>query len=124
LPLFAVFLAWLVRLIAHRRGIETPSWGFLSIICGVGLASHIFLDGMTSFGTRMWTPISQQRVAWDLLFIIDFVFTAIVLLPQIAAWIYSDRANNRARATWMWILFIMGAVLAWIAARAAGFPFH
>jgi membrane-bound metal-dependent hydrolase YbcI (DUF457 family) len=124
LPFFAALLAWLTRWVARRRGIDAPSWAMLTLIYGVGIASHIALDGMTSFGTRMWTPISQQRVAWDLLFIIDLSFTAIVLLPQIAAWIYSDRAKSRPRATWMWILLTMGAVLAWMAAGAAGFPFH
>ncbi|HXO06327.1 MAG TPA: metal-dependent hydrolase [Candidatus Sulfotelmatobacter sp.] len=124
LPFFAAILAWLTGWIARRRGLETPSWAMLTLIYGIGIASHILLDGMTSFGTRMWTPISQQRVAWDLLFIIDFSFTAIILLPQIAAWIYSDRAKSGARAVWMWLIFTLGAVAAWAAAGAAGFPFH
>jgi membrane-bound metal-dependent hydrolase YbcI (DUF457 family) len=124
LPFFAVILAWLTRWIARRRGIETPSWVMLALIYGVGIASHIVLDGMTSFGTRMWTPLSQQRVSWDLLFIIDFSFTAIILLPQIAAWIYSDRAKSRIRAVWMWSLFTLAAIGAWTVAGAAGFPFH
>jgi membrane-bound metal-dependent hydrolase YbcI (DUF457 family) len=124
LPFFAALLAWLTRWFARRRGMEAPSWATLTLIYGVGIASHILLDGMTSFGTRMWTPISQQRVAWDLLFIIDFSFTAIILLPQIAAWIYSDRAKSRTRSVWMWVLFTLGAIAAWTAARAAGFPFH
>jgi membrane-bound metal-dependent hydrolase YbcI (DUF457 family) len=124
LPFFAALLAWLTRWLARRRGIETPSWATLTLIYGIGIASHILLDGMTSFGTRMWTPISQQRVAWDLLFIIDFSFTAIILLPQIAAWIYRDRAKGRVRATWMWLLFTLGAIASWTAAGAAGFPFH
>jgi membrane-bound metal-dependent hydrolase YbcI (DUF457 family) len=124
LPFFAALLAWLTRWIARRRGIETPSWAMLTLIYGIGIASHILLDGMTSFGTRMWTPISQQRVAWDLLFIIDFSFTAIILLPQIAAWIYSDRVKSRMRALWMWLLFTLGAIASWTAAGAAGFPFH
>jgi membrane-bound metal-dependent hydrolase YbcI (DUF457 family) len=124
LPFFAALLAWLTRWLARRRGIETPSWATLTLIYGIGIASHILLDGMTSFGTRMWTPISQQRVAWDLLFIIDFSFTAIILLPQIAAWIYRDRAKSRVRAIWMWLLFTLGAIASWTAAGAAGFPFH
>src|SRR5580704_8870034 len=124
LPFFAALLAWLTRWLARRRGIETPSWAMLALIYGIGIASHILLDGMTSFGTRMWTPISQRRVSWDLLFIIDFSFTAIILLPQIAAWIYRDRAKSRMRSTWMWVLFTLGAVAAWMAAGAAGFPFH
>jgi membrane-bound metal-dependent hydrolase YbcI (DUF457 family) len=124
LPFFAALLAWLTRWIARRRGIETPSWAMLTLIYGIGIASHIVLDGMTSFGTRMWTPISQQRVSWDLLFIIDFSFTAIILLPQIAAWIYSNQAKSRMRAVWMWFLFTLGAIGAWTAAGRAGFPFH
>jgi membrane-bound metal-dependent hydrolase YbcI (DUF457 family) len=124
LPFFAALLAWLTHWVARRRGIEAPSWVMLTLIYGVGIASHIVLDGMTSFGTRMWTPISQQRVSWDLLFIIDFSFTAVILLPQIAAWIYDDRAKSRTRALGMWVLFTLGAVGAWTAAAAAGFPFH
>jgi inner membrane protein len=124
LPFFAALLAWLTRWLARRRGIETASWAVLTLIYGIGIASHIVLDGMTSFGTRMWTPISQQRVSWDLLFIIDFSFTSIVLLPQVASWIYQDRARKQMRAIWMWVLFTLSAVLAWMAAGAAGFPFH
>ena len=51
----------------------------------VGIASHILFDSATSYGTRIWNPFSTDRVAWDFVFIIDFVFTAIVLLPQVAA---------------------------------------
>src|ERR1700722_4488579 len=69
LPFFAALLAWLTRSIARRRGLPSPSWVMLTVIYGVGLASHILLDGATSFGTRMWSPVSQKRVAWDLLFI-------------------------------------------------------
>jgi hypothetical protein len=67
----------------------------------------------------MLTPISQQRVAWDLLFIIDLAFTSIVLFPQIIAWIYSDRAESRVRAVKMWILFTLAAIASWVLAGGA-----
>ena len=128
LPFFAVLLAWLTRWLARRRGIEAPSWGMLTLIYGVGIASHILLDGTTSFGTRMWTPISQTRVAWDLMFIIDFVLTASVLLPQVIAWIYNSEAREESlalsRATKMWALFSAGALAVWGVALLAGYPFH
>ena len=124
LPFFAAILAWLTRWAARRLKIEAPSFGVLTLIYGVGIASHILLDGMTSFGTRMLTPISQQRVAWDLLFIIDLAFTSIVLLPQIIAWIYSDRADSRVRAVKMWILFTLAAIASWVLASGVGYPFH
>jgi membrane-bound metal-dependent hydrolase YbcI (DUF457 family) len=131
LPFFAALLAWLTRagfaFAKKRWGLrdwEAPSWGILFIIYAVAIASHIFLDAMTSFGTRIWYPLSQQRVSWDLLFIIDFCFTAIALLPQIVAWIYSDRTKMPKRALSMWAVFTLCAFGAWKIAAAVGFPFH
>ncbi len=131
LPFFAALLAWLTRagfaFAKKRWGLrdwEAPSWGILVLIYAIAIASHILLDAMTSFGTRIWYPFSQQRVAWDLLFIIDFSFTAIVLLPQIVAWIYADRTKTSARAVSMWVVFTIGAFGVWEIAAAVGFPFH
>jgi membrane-bound metal-dependent hydrolase YbcI (DUF457 family) len=131
LPIFAALLAWLTRLgfaFAKKRwnlhDWEAPAWGTLFIIYAIAIASHIFLDAMTSFGTRIWYPFSQQRVAWDLLFIIDFSFTAIALLPQVAAWIYSDRSKTRKRAFALWVLATLCAFGAWKIAAVVGFPFH
>jgi len=131
LPFFAALLAWLTRAgfaFARKRwGLrdwDHPSWGILFIIFAIAIASHIFLDAMTSFGTRVWFPLSHERVSWDLLFIIDFCFTAIALLPQVAAWIYSDRTKSSTRALSMWVLFTLCTFGAWKIAAAVGFPFH
>lgn len=139
LPVFAFLLAILTRALfpavkrrfARWRDVESPPLGMLTLIYGVGIASHIVLDGMTSFGTRIWYPISSKRVAWDLLFIIDFSFTAILLMPQVVAWIYPagpessrDVAKSRARALRMWLIFTASAFLAWLLTRAAGYPFR
>jgi membrane-bound metal-dependent hydrolase YbcI (DUF457 family) len=131
LPFFAAILAWftlagaafLKKKYARFHDLETPSWALLTIIYGVAIASHILLDGLTSFGTRMLFPFSQQRVAWDWLFIIDFCFTSLVLLPQVAAWIYRDRQATK-RAAAMWIVFTLASFAAWKIAAAVGFPFH
>ncbi len=128
LPFFALLLAWLTHTIAKRLGIASPSTWMLTLIYGMGIASHIVLDGMTSFGTRMWYPISQRRVAWDWLFIIDFTFTSIILAPQVIAWIYRDTQRGRekslARAWGMWALFTLGVAVAWLLAFEVGTPFH
>jgi membrane-bound metal-dependent hydrolase YbcI (DUF457 family) len=124
LPFFAVGLAVVTRWATRRWKIPSPSFAMLTLIYGVGILSHILLDGTTSFGTRMLTPFSQRRVAWDWLFIIDFAFTSIVLLPQLAAWIHHKREGSWRRGITMWVLFTGAAVLAWEVARAAGAPFH
>lgn len=123
LPLFAVVLAWLTRWYARRRGIESPSWPLLVLIYAVGIASHILLDAATSYGTRLWNPFSSRRVAWDMVFIIDFTFTAIVLLPQVAAWVCRGPAVARARASRMLAVFSLGTVGVWRLAVQVGFPF-
>jgi membrane-bound metal-dependent hydrolase YbcI (DUF457 family) len=124
LPFFAMGLAWLTRRVARKFGLETPSWWMLTLIYGVGIASHILMDGTTSFGTRMWTPFSQTRVAWDFIFIVDLTFTSILLVPQVVAWIHNKRERSVRRAAWMWGLFSLAAFVGWIVAGAAGFPFH
>ena len=128
LPFFALLLALLTRWTARRLSIASPSVVLLTLVYGVGIASHIVLDGMTSFGTRMWYPISQRRVAWDWVFIIDFVFTSIILVPQVVAWIYHDTQRNRekslARAWGMWAIFTLGTAIAWLLAYEVGTPFH
>lgn len=125
LPFFAALLAWLTSEVVRRRlKIESPSFVVLWLAYALGIASHIVLDGMTSFGTRMWLPISSQRVAWDFLFIIDFSLTSLVLLPQVAAWIYRDRERGRRRAWLMWLIFTAAAVGVWFLARGVGFPFQ
>src|SRR6202041_1957745 len=121
LPFFAAALAWLTRggarflkdRYSQFNELESPSWAVLTLIYAIGIASHIILDGMTSFGTQMWYPFSRQRVAWDLLFIIDFCFTALVLLPQIVAWIYSRREKAAARAVAVWLVFSAAAFICW-----------
>ena len=46
-----------------------------------------------------------SRPAWDILFIIDFSFTAILLIPQLLAWAYEDPEHSRRRALIMWLVF-------------------
>ena len=131
LPIFALLLALLtigLLPLAKRRerwrDLESPPWPLLTFIYAVGIASHIILDGMTSFGTRIWYPLSHERVAWDLLFIVDFTFTSILLLPQLGARIYSDPALSRKRSVKIWAWMTAGAGLVWLMARAAAYPFH
>lgn len=124
LPFFAVGLAALTRWVTRRWKIPSPSFAMLSLIYGTGILSHILMDGTTSFGTRMLTPFSQRRVAWDWIFIIDFVFTSLLLLPQLAAWIYHERRKSLRRAATLWVLFTIAAAVVWDVARAANASFH
>jgi membrane-bound metal-dependent hydrolase YbcI (DUF457 family) len=106
LPLWALLLAGITRWFANGRKWEAPSFGELSLIYGVGILSHILLDLVTSFGTMIWSPLEWSRPAWDLLFIVDFTLTAILLVPQLLAWVYSHPEKMRSRATGIWLAFM------------------
>lgn len=123
LPMFAVVLAAAVRWYARRRERESPSWAVLTGLCAVGLASHILLDVVTSFGTMIWSPWNYTRVAWDLVFIVDFLLTGMVLVPQVLAWVYRQREHSFWRASRMAAFFLAAAVFVFWLAEALGFPF-
>lgn len=112
LPFLTLGLAALTHWLARRRGWNASSLATLSVIYAVAIASHIVLDLITSFGTMVWTPFARTRPAWDLVFILDFTFTALVLLPQMAAWVYGRREGWRRRATRTWLVFFCCALAA------------
>lgn len=105
LPFFALALAALTLWFARWRNWDAPSFAALTGIYAIGILSHILLDLVTSFGTMIWSPLKWSRPAWDLIFIIDFTFTAIVLVPQILAWVYSRREGLQRRALGSWLVF-------------------
>jgi len=45
-----------------------------------GYATAGLLDACTSYGTRLWWPFSDQRVAWNIISIIDPIFTLTLLI--------------------------------------------
>jgi len=110
LPIFAVALAALTRWFVRWCKWDAPSFGALIIIYGAGILSHILLDLVTAFGTMVWSPVKWSRPAWDLIFIIDFTLSAILLVPQMVAWVYAKEKGLRRRALGSWIVFAAGAV--------------
>src|ERR1700690_2621067 len=105
LPIWSVILAALTLAIAHWRKWEAPSFVTLTGLYAIGILSHIFLDLVTTYGTMIWSPLEWSRPAWDLLFIVDFTFTAILLIPQLLAWTFEDPAHARRRAVILWLIF-------------------
>jgi membrane-bound metal-dependent hydrolase YbcI (DUF457 family) len=106
MPLWALLLAGITRAFASRKKWEAPSFLALSGIYAVGILSHILLDLVTSFGTMIWSPLEWSRPAWDLIFIVDFTLSAIFLVPQLLAWVYTHPEKVKGRAVGMWLIFL------------------
>ena len=122
LPIWSVLLAALTGAIARWRKWEGPSFLALTALYAVGILSHIFLDLVTTFGTMIWSPLEWSRPAWDILFIVDFTFTAILLLPQLLAWTYEDPNHLRWRAILLWVVFTPAPYLISRIALVVGAP--
>ncbi len=105
MPVWTVLLAALTLVICRWRKWESPSYLALCGLWALGILSHIFLDLVTTFGTMIWSPYRWSRPAWDILFILDFSFTGILLIPQLLAWAYEDPEHGRRRALTMWLVF-------------------
>jgi membrane-bound metal-dependent hydrolase YbcI (DUF457 family) len=106
LPVWALLLAGITRTFAKSRKWESPSFAVLSAIYAAGILSHILLDLVTTFGTMIWSPLQWSRPAWDLIFIVDFTLTAILLVPQLLAWVYAHPEKVKRRAVGMWLVFM------------------
>jgi membrane-bound metal-dependent hydrolase YbcI (DUF457 family) len=106
LPVWALLLAGITRAFAKSRKWEAPSFAVLSAIYAAGILSHILLDLVTTFGTMIWSPLQWSRPAWDLVFIVDFTLTAILLVPQLLAWVYAHPEKVKRRAVGMWLVFM------------------
>lgn len=54
------------------------------VVSGLGIASHILLDVITAYGTQVFHPLSDRRVSLGTTFVIDPLFTAILVAGLLA----------------------------------------
>ncbi|WP_394242198.1 metal-dependent hydrolase [Vibrio astriarenae] len=50
-----------------------------SLFCLLGFGTHALLDACTSYGTQLLWPLSDERYAWNLVSVIDPLFTLLFL---------------------------------------------
>lgn len=72
--LIAALLLW--PLLRRRIG-----FGSLYLCSLAGYLPHPLLDACTSYGTHLWLPFSQKREAWNLIAVVDPVFTLLLAIP-------------------------------------------
>jgi inner membrane protein len=75
LPAWALCAAGVhVCITGHKQAFREAA-----LLCALALASHIVADLITAYGTRLLAPLSAWRPSLDLTFVIDPLFTTIVL---------------------------------------------
>ncbi len=93
---FVPFGALLCALVAFPLNRHSISFGRTYAFCLLGFATHGLLDACTSYGTQLFWPFSDHRVAWNNVSVVDPAFTVPLLLllgfatyrkTPVAAWI-------------------------------------
>lgn len=64
---------------------------YIYLACLLGYATHGFLDSCTSYGTQLFWPFSDYRVAWNMVSVLDPAFTIPLLSAVIAGLIWRRR---------------------------------
>jgi len=83
----------------------------LYLLALLGQASHIVLDLLNAYGTQVLQPFSDARLSLDLLFVVDLVFTGIV----VAGIAWSRGGQGRPRA-----FVAMASLVIYVGDRGAG----
>ena len=123
LPIWALLLTIVSIPLARVLKWKTPPFLTLFAIYAVGIATHIFLDVVTNFGTMVWSPLRYSRPAWDWIFIVDLTLTGIALVPQLAAWCYRKPEEFWRRSIGVWIALTAAALGTYLFANSAGYGF-
>ncbi|HEX6929838.1 MAG TPA: metal-dependent hydrolase [Gammaproteobacteria bacterium] len=79
LPVWAALLGWLAARFSKQR------WRDMAALAAAALAAHILGDLITSYGTKVFAPVNDAPLAFPITFIIDPVFTLILLAGLFAA---------------------------------------
>lgn len=78
-----------VRLVSKKRPRKRPgeklTFAQIYLFAFLGYATHGLLDACTSYGTQLYWPFSDYRVAWNVVSIIDPLFTVPVIILVLLA---------------------------------------
>ena len=73
----------LLPMLLFRRGRERP--GAMYLACLIGYLTHAPLDTCTTYGTHLYWPFLSERSSWDLISIVDPIFTGCLLIAVLIA---------------------------------------
>jgi len=91
IPFGALICALVFYPLIHSRWLQgcwpasKLSFAQIYLFCFLGYATHGLLDACTSYGTQLFWPFSNERFAWNVVSIIDPLFTLPVIFFIILA---------------------------------------
>lgn len=93
---FAPIGGFLVAVLLYLLFRKKASFKLIYIFTTLGMFTHGLLDASTSYGTRLYWPLDNTRVAWNIISIIDPLFTIPLL-------VFGTIAFKRKSPRIMWV---------------------
>ena len=106
IPVGAAIVALATHWLVRRR--LRPAETYLA--CLLAYATHGLLDACTSYGTQLFWPLADARVAWNNVSVVDPMFTLPVLVLAIAAAVWRRRGLAWLAALWGVAYLLFGVV--------------
>ncbi|TVR49354.1 MAG: metal-dependent hydrolase [Puniceicoccaceae bacterium] len=107
---FAPVLALLCAVVAwplFRRGL---SFARIWLFAFLGILPHGLLDACTSYGTVLWWPFSDTRVAWSNVAIIDPLYTLPLIVFCLVSWWRQRRSAAVWGVAWAVVYLLLGVI--------------
>jgi inner membrane protein len=84
-----MYLFWRLRGRRTRDPNRPPRWGLLFAYAYMATLTHIVLDFTNNYGVRPFWPFSERWYSWDIVFIVEPVLLALLILGLIVPVLFS-----------------------------------
>lgn len=107
---FIPFGALLCALVFYHSAKGKLTFSQIYLFSFLGFSTHGLLDACTSYGTQIFWPFSNARIAWDIVSIVDPVFTIPILIGIIFSVYKSNHLYARAVFVYAVVFLCLGFV--------------
>ncbi|KKK60018.1 hypothetical protein LCGC14_3028560, partial [marine sediment metagenome] len=123
IPIGGLICALVLQGLINRH--QTITFKQCWIYCTLGYATHGLLDACTTYGTQLFWPFSNVRIAWNTLSIIDPIYTLPLLVLVLTSIIKHSKQTAQIALCWVLIYPTIGMIqrdraeqAAWLLAKA------
>ena len=106
IPIGALLCAAIAKGLVRQR----LSFAHTYLLCFLGYATHALLDACTSYGTQLFWPFSDTRIAWNNVSVVDPLFTVPALLLVVLAVTRNRQSLSLCALGWMLGYLLLGVV--------------
>ncbi|MBK9982051.1 MAG: metal-dependent hydrolase [Saprospiraceae bacterium] len=102
---FGIYLTWRLYKFYLTKNLETPktTYGQWYLLFFLAFSTHILIDSCTTYGTQLFLPFSNYRVAFNNIAVADLFYTIPFLICAIIFPFFKRGSKPRAFFNWLGI---------------------